>query len=242
MHTTEETNEFNNYQQALAAINALVTDLNSIRDQIKNCQEDDQKTKLKNQLFKQKNKFMQMKSTIDARFINEKSEQHRDEYDRMTQTQQSLGDAENHTDRLNASKQHAEERIKQELGMHHILPTRPEELHKIILIYVAIFKIYFASSKQQKCDELIKELQDENTRVAALKKAKTFFNEESIKGAVQGIEQLIHTTFDRFHAGALIKTMSRFISYPFADFLLVTGLSDCFLPSDESQSRSAPAY
>ena len=165
------------------------------------------------------------------------SEEQHSEYVNMKQKNQSL----DYTDGLKASKQNAEERIKQELGMHHILPTRPEELHKVILIYVAIFKIYFASSQQQKCDELIKELQDETTRAAALKKAKTFFNEESIKGAVQGIEQLIHTTFDRFHAGALIKTMSRFISYPFADFVLVTGLSDCFLPSDESQSRLAPA-
>ena len=222
--------------QKFQELQSLSGELDQISEQLKECKEDEKK-ELNTTFYRKKLEFQKKLSELGS-CLGDMNTDQQSLYVNMMQKKESL----NYTDNLNASKQNAEERIKQELGMHHILPTRPEELHKVILIYVAILKIYFASSQQQKCDQLINELQNETTRAAALKKANTFFNEEKIKGTVKSIEQLIHTTFDRFHAGALIKTMSRFISYPLADFVLVTGLSDCFLPSDESQPRLAPAH
>ena len=133
---------------------------------------------------------------------------------------------------LSSSKKYAEERIKQELGMHHILPTRPEELYKVILIYLAIIKIYAASSQSQQCDQLINGINIEATRQATLLKAKWFLKQETPKTYVAMAELIIEQTCWAGYTADFVKLISRFITYPLADIAYFTGMGK-LLPSHD---------
>jgi hypothetical protein len=126
---------------------------------------------------------------------------------------------------LSSSKQHWEERVKQEMGMHHILPTRPEELYKVILIYLAIFKIYEGSSQSAHCDGLIAGIKNPQTRDNTILKAKLFFKQlKNPKAFVEFTESVLYGMLGQGYVAYLMNLLSRFITYPLSDFLHFTGL------------------
>lgn len=149
--------------------------------------------------------------------------------------------ADDMQDDLSSSKKYAEERIKQELGMHHILPTRPEELYKVILIYLAIIKIYAASSQSQQCDQLINGIKNKETCQVTLLKAKWFLKQETPKTYVAIAESIIEQTFGAGYAADFVKLISRFITYPLADIAYFTGMGK-LLPSHDKYQELSMGY
>jgi len=236
---TQQISPFISIENELEDLHFLKEHLERTRQLLKESAHDTSQARIKSKLAHQKQEFNSRIKRLEDEHEKAMDEEKKQNLAAMKAAEQEAARndpkpavADDIQDDLSSSKKYAEERIKQELGMHHILPTRPEELYKVILIYLAIIKIYAASSQSQQCDQLINGINIEETRKATLLKAKWFLKQETPKTYVAIAESIIEQTCGAGYAADFVKLISRFITYPLADIAYFTGMGK-HLPSHD---------
>lgn len=241
---TNEAYPFFTISDEFAQLHILSQQLGRIRQLLNN---DEHHSSIKAELIRHKQELNFRLNRLDKQYRPQMTKVQQQQLDEMKQTEHTAAPKDPvpsledtiHSE-LSATKQHWEERLKQEMGMHHILPTRPEELYKVVLIYLAIFKIHEGTYYSQNCAALIEGLKNPETRQHALHQAKLFFKQlKNPKAFVAIAESVIHAVFGEGQLGYLMNLLSRLITYPLSDILHFTGLHQ-HLPFPDEYAQHSP--